>query len=207
MDLFEDFSPQELLIINIQFLGLKQKAWSFSRGMRLCREYHYPNDTVAVKDVYEYVESADGRSIESATRKLEWYDAAGVKQLEKDITPELNIKNKKTLNRAIRQGRLDYMVAAAEELMILSGTVPEPYSSDFLKASNSIDIILSHYELEIDHFVKNGSLEFENAVRNETNPIMSDILNLGVRPPDAEFPSGLTIKQTILHQLTGEYNP
>ncbi len=205
MDLFEEYSPNELLITNIQFLGLKQKAWQFSRGMRTVREYHYPNDTIAVKDVYEYILSPDNRSIESVTRRLEWYDSAGVKQLEKDISPDLNIKNKKSLNRDIRQGRMDYMVAAAEELATLSAMVPEPYKTDFLKASDSIGIILTQYELEIDHYVTNGTLEFEKAINEEDNPVMLEILSLNVRPPDELFPQGLTIKQTIIHQLTGVY--
>ncbi len=206
-NLLDDFNLSELSIIDIQFLGLKKKAWQFSRGMRTVREYHYQNDTVAVRDIYTYVTEDGGRTVTSVTRTIEWYDGQGVKILEKDISPDLNIKNKKDLNRDIRQGRIDYMIAAAEELAILSETLLEPFKSQFIEASNSIDIILSHYETPIDHYIKFGNKEFEDAVNNESNPIMLNILNLMVRPPDAEFVAGLTIKQTIIHQLTGEYNP
>ena len=206
-NMFEEFSKQELMITDIQFLGLKQQAWQFSRGMRLCREYLYPNDDVAVKDVYTYTMSADNRSILAVTRTLEWYDDQGVKQLDKDISPDLNIKNLKDLNRAIRQGRMDYMEAAAEELAILAPLMPEPYKTDFAKASDSIDIVMTHYEKEINHYIARGTQEFEDAVRNESNPIMLEIFDLKVRPPDAYFAQGLTVQQTILHQLTGEYNP
>ena len=74
-------------------------------------------------------------------------------------------------------------------------------------ASQSIDTILDHYEVEINHYISRGTLEFENAVRNETDPTILSVLDLVVRPPDEVFSAGLTIKQTILHQLTGEYNP
>lgn len=205
MDLFEEYSDQELLITNVKFLGLKQQAWDFTRGMRTERNYLYPNDTVAVKDLYEYVLSADLRSVESMTRKIQWFNAVGEMKLEKDVTSELNIKNRKELNRNVRQGRIDYLIAAAEELATLSPLMPEPFKTDFLKASNSIDIILKHYELEIEHYVGGNDLGFERAVLNEDNPVMLDIFALQVRPPDAEFPSGLTIKQSILHQLTGAY--
>ena len=205
MDLFDNYSDQELLITNIQFLGLKQLAWDFTRGMRTVREYHYPNDTIAVRDVYAYTLTADNRGVDAMTRTLEWYDASGALRLTKDVTPDLNIKNKKTINREIRQGRIDYMIAAAEELAQLSLVMPEPFASDFERASNSIDIILKHYELEINHYISNGSEEFEKAVNEEDNPVMMEILSLMVRPPDALFPTGLTIKESIIHQLTGSY--
>lgn len=207
IDLFNEFSPDELLRTDVKLIGLKKKAWNFSRGSRTYREYHYDNDTVAVKDVYTYVMKNGDRDVQEVHRCLEWYDDQGVKQLEKDISPDLNIKNLKSLNRDIRHGRMDYMIAAAEELVNLAPYVPEPYSSDFAKATDSINVILKHYEKEILSYIENGDMQFEDAVRNEANPIMIDILSLGVRPPDALFPSGLTIKQTILHQLTGEYNP
>ena len=207
MNLSEKYSKDELAVINIQFLGLKQKAWQFSRGMRTVREYLYDDDKIGVRDVYGYVMSNNNRNVEQITRRLEWYDTDGNKILEKDISPDLNIKNKKDLNRQIRQGRMDYMVAAAEELANLAPFVPEPYKTDFSKATDSINVILKHYENEIMHYIDTGALEFEDAVRNEVNPIMTEILSLGVRPPDTLFPSGLTIRQTILHQLTGEYNP
>lgn len=205
MDLFQEFSEDELKITDIQFLGLKQKAWDFTRGMRTSREYHYPNDSVAVEDIYGYTFSDDNRSIKDMTRVIRWYNAASELKLEVDVTPELNIKNLKELNRDIRQGRIDYMVGAAEELINLAPFLPEPYATDFVRASHSIGIILKQYELEITHYVASGSLEFENVVNNEDNPIMMELLGLLVRPPDAIFPTGLNIKQSILHQLTGSY--
>ena len=143
MDLFEEYSEQELFVTNVKFLGLKQQAWDFTRGMRTERLYLYPNNTVAVKDVYSYVLSEDLRSVNEMTRKLQWFDADGVMQLEKDVTSELNIKNRKELNRNVRQGRIDYLVAAAEELSMIAPLVPEPFKSDFIKASNSINIMNS----------------------------------------------------------------
>ena len=206
-DLFEEFNVDELKITNIQFLGLKQKAWEFSRGMRLYRDYTYPDDDslIAVKDEYNYIMTPDNRGFTDLTRTIRWYDRAGVEQLSKDVTPELNIKNIKTLNREVRQGRIDYMVAAAEELAVLSAVVPEPFATDFLKASNNIDVLLKYYEIEIDHYIQNDRMDFELAINNESNAAMIEIHNLMVRPPDALFPTGLTIKQSILHQLTGTY--
>lgn len=202
-DLLSEFSPQELMTVNIQFLGLKQQAWEFSRGARLYRNYCYADDSIAVKDSYTYSMINGDRDIDSYTRTLEWFNPDGSLIKNKDITPVLNIKNKKFLNREIRQGRIDYLVAAAEQLAPLAAFVPEPYATDFLKATDSINLILDQYEKEIVHYVDNNSREFEEIVLAESNPILVDILGLNVRPPDALFPSGLTIKQSIIHQLTG----
>jgi len=207
-DLSLKYSPEELEVINIQFLGLKQKAWEFSRGARTQRIYEYPDtEQTAIKDFYSYTYSDNGRDVLTITRTLKWFDKEGNIFLEKDISPDLNIKNIKNINREIRQGRIDYMEAAAEELATLAPFVPEPYKSDFKKASSSIDILMKHYEIEINHYIQRGTQEFEDAIRAETNPIMLNILSLNVRPPDTLFASGLNVHQTIIHQLTGEYNP
>ena len=207
MDLFEEYSKEELLTTNVQFLGLVQGAWNFSRGARTERLYKSQTgpDFVQVKDFYEYTYTNGLRNIASYVRKLQWFRKDGTVGLEKDVTPVLNIKNKKKLNRDIRQGRIDYMVAAAEELGQLSPFVPEPYKSDFLRATDSVDLILKQYEGEIVHYIDNGVMGFEDAINNEGNPVLLEVLDLGFRPPDTLFPTGLTMKQSIIHQLTGVY--
>jgi hypothetical protein len=206
MDLFQEYSIQELLITDIQFLGLQQQAWEFSRGMRLYRNYLYPNTgVVGAKDSYIYTISEDLRSITQLTRKIEWFDASGTKIIEKDVTPQLNIKNLRELNRGIRQGRVDYLIGAAEQLAVLASSLPEPFATDFVRASYSIDVIMSIYKQQIYDYVETGSIGFESVIKNEGNPIMQEILALNVRPPDAQFPQGLTIKSSIIHQLTGVY--
>ena len=207
MNLLDTYSPEELLVTDIQFLGLTKRPWEFSRGARTQRLYEYPNGDVAVRDSYSYVYDETNREIISVTRLLEWFDSDQNKFLEKDISPDYNIKGLRTINREIRQGRIDYMEAAGLELSLLAPTLPEPFQTQFLRASYSVDIIMKQYEVEINHYIARGTLEFENIINNETNPIMVEILDLMVRPPDAQFYAGLNIRQTIIHQLTGEYNP
>ena len=173
-ELLDEFDPKELLTINIQFLGLKQQAWEFSRGARLYRDYCYDNDNLAVRDSYTYVMINEDRDIDTYTRKLEWFNNDGSLIAEKDTTPVLNIKNKKFLNREIRQGRIDYLVAAAEGLPPLAPYVPEPYASDFLKATDSINLILSQYEKEITHYLDTGSMEFVHSFPTRRSSISPD---------------------------------
>ncbi len=202
-DLFENFNEDELLITDVQFLGLKKKAWNFSRGSRTNREYLYPNDTVAVKDSYSYIMSEDNRQVVSIYRKVEWFDSEGVLRLEKDVSPELNIKNLQALNREIRQGRIDYLESAGLELRAASPYVPEPYKSSFIKAANSVPVIIKYYNNEIEDYIKHGTLDFERLLLDENNPIIIDLLESLVRPPDSEFPTGLNMKQSVIHQLKG----
>lgn len=203
MDLFEDYSKEELLTTDIQLLGLKKKAWEFSRGARTFRDYLYPDDTVAVKDSYDYIMSADNREIVEIIRKIQWFDSTGTMRLEKDISPELNIKNLKEINREIRQGRIDYLEAAGYQLAELAPYMPEPYASSFVKAANAVPVIMKFYDNEIEHYVHNGTLDFERLLLEETNPIIIDLLETPVRPPDAIFPTGLNMKQSVIHQLKG----
>lgn len=205
MDLFEKYTEEELRLVNVDFLELNKKPWEFSRGAKTQRRYEYPNGKLAVRVYYEYGNNPDSRSIGQPTRAIEFYDSTETIRLTYDITKELNIKQLGNLNREIRQGRMDYMETAGVQLAELAPFVPEPYKTDFVEASHCVEVINKYYYTQIDSYIKHGDLSFEQAIINETNVKILQILNLGVRPPDALFPQGLTIKQTILHQLTGEY--
>ena len=202
-DLFENFSTQELLITDIQFLGLKKKAWEFSRGARTIRNYLYDNDVVAITDSYEYVMSNDNREILQVIRIVRWFDIEGNEQLMKDISPEYNIKGLQSLNREIRQGRIDYLESAGIQLADLAPYMPSPYAESFVKASNAVPVITKYYQNEMDAYVAHGTLDFERLLLEESNPIIMDLLETLVRPPDAIFPTGLDMKQSVIHQLKG----
>jgi hypothetical protein len=207
MDLFNEYSITELKKINIDFLGLAKQPWNFSRGAKTERLYNYPNGDVGAKVYYTYTYNNGNRGVDQPTRMLEFYNAAGEMKLQLDITKLLNIKQLSNLNRDLRQGRIDYLDSAAEQLVSLIPLVPEPYKTDFQKAADSLPLIHRYYKEEIESYIQDGTLTFENAIRNEANPIMVELMELKVRPPDALFAQGLTMRQSILHQLTGEYNP
>jgi hypothetical protein len=207
MNLFEDFSIEELKKTHVDLMGLTSTPWNFSRGAKTTRDYNYPNGDVGARITYTYTYANEGREINQPTRKLELFDSNGVIQLTLDITKQLNAKQLRAINREIRQGRWDYMDDAAIKLKDLAPYVPEPYATDFVRASNALPILHKYYEREIFSYIADGTIDFENVIRNETNPIMLELLALNVRPPDAYYISGLTVLQTLLHQLTGEYNP
>lgn len=207
MNLIEKFSISELESTEVHLLGLTSTPWNFSRGAKTIRNYNYPNGNVGARITYSYTYINEGRGIGQPTRLLEMFDNDGNVIIDKDITKELNAKQLRNLNREIRQGRWDYLDDAAEKLVTLAPYVPEPYSSDFIKATNALPILHKYYDREIKEYLADGTMDLENALRNESNPIMLELLSLNVRPPDQYFTAGLTVLQTLLHQLTGEYNP
>lgn len=204
MNLLEEYSLSELILTDIQFLGLDQKAWEFSRGMRKNRDYCDDLDNVIVKDSYEYVLSNGNRDVESYTRKIEWFEEDGTLIQEKMLSVPQNIKSIKSVNREIRQGRVDYLEAAADELRVLADSLPEPYKTQYITVADSIDLLFTHYDVEITHYIQRGTMEWETAVINESDPQISAILAIQTRQPDADFPNGLTVQQSIIHQMTGE---
>lgn len=207
MDLFNEYSEDELLLIPVKNLGLRRDPWTFSRGVRIDRKFFDENDNLTVCIEVAYTYENNNREAYPSSRTIKWFRPDGSLGLEKTDNLVYSVKDLKHEKRKVRQGRIDYMVAAGEQLQDIADTVPEPYKTSYTQASQSVDAILTHYETEINHYISKGDMEFEDAVRNETDPTILAMLDLGVRPPDAQFSHGLTIKQTILHQLTGEYNP
>lgn len=202
-NLTDRYSIEELEVIDIQFLGLIKKDWEFARGARTQRLYMYDENNVAIKDCYDYTMSADGRTVVSYTRTIFWYDLEGNEIMQKDVSPDLSAKKINTLNRDIRYGRIDWLQTAGEQLAAAVPYVPEPYATDFDKASKSLNLLFSYYDKQVRVYEDRGTLDFENAVLNESDAIILEILALQAYLPDAIFPTGLTIKDSIIYQLTG----
>lgn len=204
IDLLEEYSVDELKLIDIQFLGLNQQPWDFIRGARTDRKYLYPNGDVAVKDSFTYTFDSGNRNVTTINRSVAWYDASGSQILTKNLPSNISDKKLKAVNREIRQGRLDYLESAGENLRDLAATVPDPYRSAYTTIADNIDALFIHYDSQVRHYIaRDASMEFENAVNNETDAATLATLALASRPPDATFPNGLTVKQSILYQLTG----
>lgn len=207
MNLFDEYGEDELLLIPVKNLGLRRDPWTFSRGVKIDRKFFDENDELRVCVEVAYTYEDENREAYPSSRTIKWFKIDGTVGLERTDTLTYSVKDIKHEKRKVRQGRIDYMVAAGENLAELAAAMPEPFKTSYTQAAQSVDTILNHYELEITHYISKGNREFEDAVKNETDPAILTMLDLMVRPPDAEFSAGLNIRQTILHQLTGEYNP
>jgi hypothetical protein len=211
MKIFEEFSKEELKLINIQFLGLRQGPWGFSRGARTERLYKCREqpELIHVRDHYEYTMDDGNREILDYKRIIEWIDHEGNVGLTQDISPELNVKNLEALNENIRRGRMHYLKGAAKELKAgaeqLTGHIPEDMRQEMIRASKHMGILFKYYADEIESYKEDGTMDFENAVLNETDSAILEILNLTTQPPglDPRFPNGFTVKTSIIYQLNG----
>jgi len=203
VDLFNEYSEQELLVTDIQFLGLTQHPWEYIRGAKTDRLYYCEDGNVLVKHSYTYTMVNDNRDMKDIHVKIEWFDENGVNKLTKEFDKMLNNKRRKELNREIRQGRIDHMESEAEALRELAQTLPEPQKTEYTTVADNIDFIFETYEVEIDHYIKRGTMDFENAVKSESDPNILNILNLQALQPQPNFPNGMTVKESIIYQLTG----
>ncbi len=199
----DDNSEQELKRTDIQFLGLNKQAWDFERGARTERLYKDDNDKVNIKDYYTYVMSTDNKDVISFERYIEWLDDNENILFSEQLSMPQSTKSIKAINREIRQGRLDYLESGAENLRTLAETLPEPLKTQYITVADNIELLFSHYDNEIRHYIERGTSEFEDAVNNETDSTILSILSIPVRQPDTDFPIGLTAKQSIIYQLTG----
>ncbi len=198
----DDHSLDELIRTDIQFLGLNQESWGFERGARTERLYKDGSNT-AIRDYYTYTMTNDDRAVTGLDRHIEFFDNSGAIIHTIDISKPQNVKSIRSLNREIRQGRLDYLESHAENLRDLAATLPEPAKSQYILVADSIDLMFAHYKVEVEEYISRGTMSFENAVNNETDATILNILAIAARAPDADFPNGLTVKQSIIYQLTG----
>lgn len=192
INLKEEYSENELLLTNITFLGLKQKAWDYSRGARTERQYLCQmvdeNDPTAlrIKDYYNYTFTNGMRQIETVERHINWYDIDGSTIIAtKNVTKQFTPKSLGELNQKVRNGRITDLTANA--MALASGQA-------------MLDSLYSWYGDLISDYIDRGSIDFENAVKNETDPARRGLLDTSV----PEF-GGLTIAQMLSFQLVGGY--
>ena len=190
---------------------------------------------IEVEYTYEYPE-LDGvqnlRKIESYSEKICFYNEDGSLFYHIDVPISLNLKNIREINRAIRFSRIDFLEDSAENLrevaeempdivdqptinfLISEGQLPssvntpalyQEFRSGLFETADSIDDLFTHYEHPILTYKDRGTTEFENAVKNEGNSTILTKLNRRV-PPNGDFPNGLTVREAIYYQLTGDIN-
>jgi len=121
MNLLEEYSEDELLNINTNFLRLagvklKKKAWFKDRGLRVKQDYVYPpTGEVKVSEIYDYAYDNDKREVVSYSRRLEWYDDGAVVQSQ-DTTPDLTVDHITDVNKSARNAQVEYLELAADNL-------------------------------------------------------------------------------------------
>lgn len=198
MKWLEEYGETEILQTDITLLGFGADPWDFSRGARTERNYRDDDGLIVVQDKYTYEMDAGNRNITKIVRHIHWVDETGATEVQKDITQAIDAKKLKAINREVRQGRIDYLEAAAEDMRTMSALYPEPYKTGMLTVADSIDAMFEHYAAEATAYITRGTMAFEDAVRLGEGP-MQPILYTVPNPA-----TGWTVRDSILFQLTGE---
>lgn len=208
-----DYDLEEVKSIPAKLITLNEKhnnkqQWVKSRGARLEQTYSYEDTNSYIREYYNYTWVNEGREVSSYSRFIEWVDVVDENPIifhSEDTTPDLTNYHLREINKSIRNGQIDYMEGAAFDLAQLADTLPDPFKTGYLAISNNLITLLDHYKEEIREYRERNiySYAFENAVENETDATINDLLDSMVRPPDADFPLGLTARQSIIHQLKG----
>ncbi len=205
--LYSNYHTDELKRMPIKLLasaeGLSRDPWSFDRGGKTERCYKDQSSNPLIRVYYTYIYSNGVRDIESFQEFIEFKKENGEVFLTIEVPNSQSSKVLHDLNRVIRQGRIDYLETTAKALGELAPSESEPWKTNYETVSNNIDTLFDHYQAQIDEYISRGTMSLENAVNSETDQSILDILNTDARKPDADFPNGLTVKQSIMYQLEG----
>ena len=222
---------EDIYFLNVSFYGLESDSFDFKRGYRTEKKY-YQDDVLFIKEYYEYTYTQDLRSIQRVDSKIiEFYQHDGSLGMRKTIPKKQKQKKLREINTTARVGRIDYLITAAEALedgynalppqvdeptvqYLISQNIVSPmfvsdvttyhvFRNGLLAISQGIESLLKHYSQEISDYTAYGFMDFENSIVNESIPAFLQLLATPARPADSEFPNGLTVRQSIMYQLTG----
>ena len=231
MNLLEEHTEDELRLIDANLLPLNKKMWTFSRGARELQEYKDALGNINIREKYNYIWTNDNREILDFSREFTFLDDSGVPLFDPiDTTPDKNSLLIDEINESIRRRQIRYLRTATKALEEGANSLPQSvdqltlnhlmsiqavhpnyntpelynkYRQGLLNAALGLNYLLNHYSTEILNYENFGTMDFENAILNETDITALSVLDATLRSPDSKFPNGLTGRQSILYQLTG----
>lgn len=204
----DEIKSTDIMLIRLDGKKLTKKSWIKSRGLRQQQLYLDHTGEIRAREIYNYQYTNGGREVESYSRALEWFDNGSLICSE-ITTPELTFFHLKEVNKSARNGQIDYLEAAAENLKLAAANMALPLTQTqrdgYALIGNSIDLIMSHYNEQIFKYTTRNThtMDFENAVLAEADANILQRFPLPARPADDYFPNGLTVLQSIMFQLKG----
>lgn len=174
------------LITDFSILGFRKRAPHYDRGRKIKAEYWcVEKDEVIVEKIFNDVRDPETGRLTALEVTFNWYnenDEIGLTKTE--IVKELNKAQAETIERQRRERAIDFLISEARY------TPNEPY----------VNMLMLHYESEINHFKSKADDTFAIALNNETDPTISAILE--ARVPFASNNSyTVPIKESIQYQI------
>jgi len=229
--LFEHYDAAELEKIDYRLLGLVKGKWDFERGAKTEKFFTDPTTgKIKVRVSYIYVYLDENRKIIPTHKVVEWYKEDGTVGHSVNVLVNYSIKKEESVLRDIRQGQIDYLNKAAQNLEDQADAMPvtptievvqaliagqllppsvidvatyEAFRLGLYQIVAALESMFNHWGSGIDNYVSRQAREFENEVINEDNASYLFVLSQISRIPDIKFPVGLTVFQSIMYQLKG----
>lgn len=186
----KDRHPSEILSTPVEVLnGLVKEDPIFVKGVKTKVDYTIVGDSknVAISQSYSDVVDDKGFLI-GVDMKIEWFDENGNPSLQKIVRQSLPISEASETIRSRRKRQINYLQEAGVRLGV------KDYIDKLFNFYSTILIDGKTINL-LNNYIENGSKNFENAINSETDKGILQILK-------AKLPDGLTVKQSILNQIT-----
>ena len=181
--------PEEIMATPVEVLnGITKGEPEFIKGVKIKTEFYSESkDNVVVRQSYEDVLDENG-FLTGISMKIEWLDEMDNPALFKTITNSLPISSASEEIRSRRKRQINYLQEGGTRLGV----------------KQYIDLLFGFYSSKLvgkltinllNSYIENGTKDFENAIKAETNEQILQILN-------SPLPDGETVKDSILKQIT-----
>ncbi len=191
-------SEEEIKLIDVEFFENLTNFKRFSRGYKVYSRYYNEPQTgtpipigntwqddgftncPAVERLYSLVWENDILAAEQVI--MNWYNEDESIAFSKTTVNPFSAKDAAKKLKDIRETQILYLQNPEAEYV--NPTVKE-----------YIDVLFGHYKSEVSDYILSGNDAFLNAINNETNEQILQILN-------AVLADGKTVKESILYQIT-----
>lgn len=170
-------STKEFMNLDFTTKGLEATEIYGFKGVKTSCTYRF-GDKIAVVKTFNYKNTG----VEIV---FHYTNAEGIIVLEKKEFKPLNGVAIAKIEKANRDRTITYLQTTARDTPI------EDFVNDLLK----------HYKTEVDLFIYNNTKDFENAIKNESNPLFLQYLGIKLENPSENYPEGKTVKDSILEQI------
>ena len=169
--------------------GIVKGEPEFIKGRKIKTDFYSTNDKddIVVRQSYSDIFDEKGFLV-GIDMKIEWFDENGNPCLQKIVRQSLPISEASETIRSRRKRQINYLQEAGVRLGV------KDYIDKLFNFYSTVLIDGKTINL-LNNYIENGSKDFENAINAETDKNILAILK-------AKLPDGLTVKQSILNQIT-----
>lgn len=185
----ESKEPNEIMAIAVEVLnGISKKEPEYSKGRKLRTDFVITGtEDVCISQIYEDRFDENGNLV-GTNMRIEWYDDRGNPALFKNVYTPLSIQEASETITSRRKRQINYLQEAGKRMGV------KQYI-DMLFGYYSAQVISGKTVNLINSYIENGNKDFQNALNNETNTQILQILG-------AKLPDNKTVKESILYQIT-----